>query len=107
MTVIVHHKAGTPFDMTGQWLNDFGNPIDFTDEGITVTSQVRHSVTDELIAQLSVDYPDSTHYRVYATDTSDWPIDRLVWDIRYHVAGEPDNNTETAFIDVSRSVTRS
>lgn len=107
MTVIIHHKAGTPFDMTGQWLNDFGSPIDLTEEEITITSQVRHPATDELIAELTVTRPDSTHYRVYATDTADWPVDRLIWDIRYHVPGEPDTNTETAYIDVSRAVTRS
>ena len=107
MTVIYHHKAGTPFDMTGQWLNDFGNPIDLTSAGITVTSHVRHPVTDEIIAELEVAMPDATHFRVFATETADWPVDRLIWDIRYHVPDEPDTNTETAFIDVSRAVTRS
>lgn len=107
MAVIVHHKAGTPFDYTGQWLNDFGNAINLTAAEITITSHVRHPGTDEVITQLTVTRPDATHYRMVATDTADWPIDRLIWDIRYHLPGEPDTNTETAYIDVSRAVTRS
>lgn len=104
---IIKHKRGLPFNKKCRWLNDFGNPVNLTTAGITVKSQIRHQITDALIAELEFTKISDTQYRLKAPNTDNWPIDRLAWDIVYQFNNDIDPDaTENLAIDVLYNPTR-
>jgi hypothetical protein len=104
MSIIIQHKRGDSFKVSGVYENDAGAASPLT--GTTITSQIRNR-NNALVSELAVivdDIPNGL-YHLDAGDTSNWPIDLLWWDIQF-TSSAGVGSSETVTIDVVKDVTR-
>ena len=101
---IIQHKRSVPFSKVCQWQNALKTPIGVGVGQVTVRSEIR-TQDGKLVATCAVSYPSATSYKLRVADTSQFPVERLVWDIIYSIPGRDDEVTDTIFIDVLEGVT--
>lgn len=104
----VTHKRGATFEAACVRKDAAGTRVDLT--GWTITSHMRRR-SDQLVQQLvtsladQVALPGVFTLTATAAQTAAWPVEVLLWDIRY----QPPTGvefTETVEVDVQREITR-
>jgi hypothetical protein len=96
-------KRGASLDLTLDFQSDAGAPIDLT--GATITSQVRDSSDNLVLALTPVATANAGEVRITVADTSLWPLGLLRCDVRVAVAGMVEFS-DAFLIQVTRSVTQ-
>ena len=98
-------KKGDTLALSCKLTEDDGTAINLT--AVTITSQVRKAVGSELVANLTVVVTNAAlgEYSLTSTDTSNWPVDTLICDIKYSFGSPSIIRTETFSIEVLKAVT--